>query len=362
MRSLFPTLFLLLGSFSSLLVADTVILKDGTKIKGEILEEGTNSITIEYFATATIKDQKIVSKDEIEQIEKISPDQKAFEELGPLEAPLTVLDASFYDPLINRKLPNFIKKYPYSRHLPTVREKLKTLTEERDRVTSGARRLEGVWITSAEIAADPYQTGAATKYAVMKGVVASGNPVEALRTYELLEKTYPGSSVLPDAVDAAFKPLDQLQAQISVARANGEIAMKNMSNAIAAAPADQAKLFKDQAEREVSSIKAAIKTATADGSKFFPVFQNDKEALDALQALVTAERARLTQLQKSSMRDGIAVAKQGLNLIKGGKLKEAQEQLALSLKLWPANIDNTKLKEQADQLAKDQASQPAGKK
>lgn len=355
-------LFLLFIPFVGTAFADTVVLKDGSQIKGEIMEEGPNGVTIEYFVTATIKDQRTVPKSEIDWMERLAPDKKAFQELGSLDAPATVLDASFYDPLVNRKLPDFIAQYPYSSHLSEVREKLKTLSAERDRVFRGDRRLDGHWISSSEIAADPYQTGAATKFAVMRGVIASGDPVEALRIYELLEKTYPGASVIPNAVDAAFKPLDQLQAQIAVARVNGEVARKNMSNAMASAPADQVKLFKDQTEREDNKIKAAIKAAAADGSKFFPVFQNNKDALDALQSLVVSERTRLTQLQKTPMRDGIAAAKQGFSLIKEGKLKEAQEQSALSQRLWPANIDNAKLKEQVDQLANDQSNQSGGKK
>jgi hypothetical protein len=95
--------------------------------------------------------------------------------------------------------------------------------------------------------------------------------------------------------------------------------------------------------------------ASADGSKFFPVFQNNREALDALQELVTAEKTRLIQLQKTPMREGIAASKEASRLLAEGKPKEAQEQLTLSQKLWPANIENAKLKEQVDLSLKAQA-------
>jgi len=42
-----------------------------------------------------------------------------------------------------------------------------------------------------------------------------------------------------------------------------------------------------------------MKKAEVDGTKFFPIFQSSKEALDALQTLVATEKIRLTALQKS---------------------------------------------------------------
>lgn len=346
-----PLLFLSLligGAF-----ADTLTLKDGSQLKGEILEEGPNGITIECRVTPTIKDQKTVSKEDIAQVEKVSPDQKAFQELGSLDTPPTVTDTSFYDPLIDRKLPDFISQYPDSALNSQACERLKVLTEERERVLRGDRRLDSVWISASEMAAEPYQSGALVKFTCMKAVAASNNAVEALKAYELLEKSYPGSEVMPDAMTVALQQLQQLQSQVTVAKASGEIELKNISNSIASLEktrADEAKKLKDALLQYENNAKSAISAATTDGSKFFPVFQKSKESLAALQALILSERTRLGQFQLSTMREGIAAAKEGLSLIKAEKIKEARDQLALSQKLWAANYDNTKLKLLADRL------------
>lgn len=356
----FATLFLMtLCAAPCSIKADTVYMKDGSQVKGQIIEEGPNGVTIEYFATATIKDQKNVAKADIDRIDKTTPDQKDFEELGNLNTPATVMDSSFYDPLVDRKLPEFISKYPDSTHNAEVNERLKTLTEERNRVNQGDRRVDSVWITASEIASNPYQTGALIKYNSMKVCIATNNTVEALRDYELLEKNYPGSAVMSDAVVTALKQLDLLQSQILIARTNGEMELKNISNAVSTSRADEAKMLKDGVDMDINNAKAAMKAAGIDGSKFFPIYQKSKEALDALQSLITAERLRLSQFQVASMRDGIAAAKEGLRFLKEEKLKEAKDQLAVSQKLWPANIDNTKLKDQLDQLNAALASKAA---
>ena len=335
------------------LLADTVILKDGSEVKGTIIQEGPSGVTIEYQATPTIKDQRVIAQSEITRVEKNTPDQKEFQDIGSLETPLTITETtSFYDPLID-KLNKFIQKYPDSPFNPQACERLKTLKDEQAKVSAGSCRLDGVWITSTEIAAEPYQTGALIKYTYIKTATASNNALLALKNYELLEKSYPGAAVMPDAVTIALQQLQVLQSQLVVEKANGEIELKNLSNTVAALEktrADEAKKMKDSMLLYENAAKASIAAATADGSKFFPIFQKSKDSLAALQALITAERTRLNQLSLPQMRDGIAAAKQGLRLIKLESIKEAREQLALSQKLWPANHDVSKLKSLADQL------------
>ena len=165
------TLALLAFSFllaSGVGFADSLTLNDGREIKGDIISNTPDGVVIEFFVTPTIKDQKTFSHDEIVKIVTLPEDEKAFLVLGSRATPPTVLDSSFYDPLIEKKIPEFMKQYAYSRHITELREDLRSLTAERLRVRRGDRRIEGVWITSEQIAADPYQTQAKIKFNEIK--------------------------------------------------------------------------------------------------------------------------------------------------------------------------------------------------
>jgi hypothetical protein len=347
---------LIIASSAATLKADTITLKDGREIKGEILSETPDAVLIEYYVTPTIKDQKSYARDEIVSMASIPADEKAFQAIGSLATPDTVLDTSFYDLLIDKKIPEFLSRYSYSKHISELRDDLRSLDEERSRVRRGDRRITGVWITSAQIAADPYQSGAKIKLTGMKELAGTKDTVGALQSYELLEKEFPGSEVMPNAIALAQTQLDQLQDKLSLAKTNFEIIDKRRQSALALAPADQAREIKDALQNEKVAATNAIASATADGSKFYPIFQNSKESMDALQALITAEKTRLTTLQKIPMSEGMAAAALSAKFISEGKLKEAQDQLAQSQALWPANIDNTRLKLQLDELAKSQAA------
>jgi hypothetical protein len=359
-RMNFTLLCLLIVVFAAVtLRADLITLKDGREIKGEILSETPDSVLIEYYVTPTIKDQKIYSRDEIAQIVAIPADEKAFLAIGNLTTPDTVLDTAFYDQLIDKKIPEFLGNYRYSKHIAELREDLHTLKEERSRVRCGDRRINGVWITAAQIAADPYQSGAKIKFSEMKELATTNDCVSSLQSYELLEKEFPGAEVMPDAIALAQTQIDQLQDKLAIAKANFEIIDKRRQKTIALAPADQAREIKNALQNEKLEAANALATATADGSKFFPIFQNSKESMDALQTLITDEKTRLTVLQKLQMTEGLAAASQCARLLSEGKLKEAQDLLAQSQTLWPANIENTRMKLRLDDLVKSQAAAAA---
>jgi hypothetical protein len=357
--SLCLLLLIAFAKFISPAQADTLILKDGREIKGEILSEAPDSITIEYYVTPTIKDQKSFSRGEILSILAIPADEKAFQAIGSLATPHMVLDTSFYDLLIDKKIPEFLGRYRYSKHLSELREDLHSLEEERSRVRLGDRRIDGVWITASQIAADPYQSGARIKFTEMKELAATNETVGALQAYELLEKEFPGSAVLPDAILLAQGQIEQLQEKLNIAKTNFEIIDKRRQKALALALADQAKEIRDALEKEKVSAKEALNAATADGSRFFPIFQNTKESMESLQTLITAEKTRIAALQKIPMREGMDAAKKCARFVSDGKLRDAQDALAQSQTLWPANIDNTRLKQQVDDLAQSQAAQAA---
>jgi hypothetical protein len=357
--SLCLLLLIAFAKFISPAQADTLILKDGREIKGEILNEAPDSITIEYYVTPTIKDQKSFSRGEILSILAIPADEKAFQAIGSLATPHMVLDTSFYDLLIDKKIPEFLGRYRYSKHLSELREDLHSLEEERSRVRRGDRRIDGVWITASQIAADPYQSGARIKFTEMKELAATNETVGALQAYELLEKEFPGSAVLPDAILLAQGQIEQLQEKLNIAKTNFEIIDKRRQKALALALADQAKEIRDALEKEKVSAKEALNAATADGSRFFPIFQNTKESMESLQTLITAEKTRIAALQKIPMREGMDAAKKCARFVSDGKLRDAQDALAQSQTLWPANIDNTRLKQQVDDLAQSQAAQAA---
>jgi hypothetical protein len=348
-------LFCLLSG--QVLFGDSVTLKNGKEIKGDVISDGPEGVLIDYYVTKSIKDQKLVPRDEIAKVSVIPPDEKAFGDLGSLTSPANVLDTSFHDSLIEKKIPEYLAKYPYSHHLGELRAALGRLEDERSRIRKGDRKIDGTWITVSSIESDPYQTKAKIQFIALKEKAQASDSVGALQTYELIEKDYPGSRVMPDALEVALNQLDLLQFKLTQALADYDFLDKKRTNVVANAPADQAKEIKDALAKEALLTKEAIASALSDGTKFFPIFPNNKEAMGNLITLINSERTRLTALQKIPMRDGINATDEGFKLATAGKLPQAKEQLAMAQTFWPANRDIGKLTAQLDQMAKAEAAE-----
>ena len=254
--------------------------------------------------------------------------------------------------MLDKKIPEFTQRYSYSSHLSELREDARLLEDERSRLRHGDRKINGTWITVDQIQKDPYAFGATIKFAQMKALSQTNDPVGALQCYELLERDYPGARVMPDAVDLAIAQIALLQGNLNQAKANLGVIEKSRTNDMAQLPADQAKQLKDSLDKDGAAAKTTMTAATTDGTKFFPVFPNNREALDSLQSLVNSENTRLLQLQALPMREGLKASGECSRLVASGKSKEAQDELALSIKLWPANIENARLQKQIDNLIK----------
>jgi hypothetical protein len=157
---------------------------------------------------------------------------------------------------------------------------------------------------------------------------------------------------MPEAVELALARIDLLQDELSAAKANFAVIEKKRQNALSAARADQAKEIKDAIEQENVAFKAAKMNAEKDGTKFFNIFPNIKDALDALQAVANAEKIRLALLLQTPMRDSLVASRDAARLLSLGSLKEARDQLAAAEKLWPSNAEVVTLKKQLDDAAK----------
>ena len=338
--------------------ADSLRLKDGSEISGEIVSEGDASVVVEYAVTPTIKDQKAIPRDQIVKLTKVTKDEKAFLSLGSRATPPTVLDTSFYDLLIDKKLPEFIGQFPYSRHISEVREDLRSMSTERERVKRGDRKIDGLWFTAEQIAADPYQTGAKVRFSEISQLVPKDDPAAVLKAYEVFEKEFPGCEAMPDALDLACNQLSLLQGKISSAKANFEFLEKQRQMNMATVRADEAKEIKDAMDKDNTTAKAAIANAVKDGSKFFPIFPNNKEALDALQVTLTSEKARLALLNAIPMRESLTASQSAAKLIQQEKYKLAQDQLATAAKLWPENAAIAPLRKKIEDLTKPVKTSP----
>ena len=182
-------------------VADTIKLKDGTVLEGEILSETPTNISIEVAsAGGRIMNTTVVPVANIAEVARLSPEQKRdmlmqheFTRLQTYTLNSNVSYAvEYYDKVMNGIFRKFVRTYPGSPHEAEVTDRIKQWQAERDRVAAGQFMSGGEWMGKAEF--DKYHRWDQIRAFVRDGdrLAAQSNWPAAVQKYEAVLALSPG--------------------------------------------------------------------------------------------------------------------------------------------------------------------------
>jgi type II secretory ATPase GspE/PulE/Tfp pilus assembly ATPase PilB-like protein len=150
------------AAWVSVAFGDTVRLKDGTVLEGNITSEDPFQITIiTEHAGGTIFRPETIRKSDIAEITRLSATERRQREMlqafGKIQNyrldPQNTFPAAHYHDVIENHLRPFLTKYPDSPHANTVAEKLALWEAERARVVAGEAKPRGQWMPAEKAAA-----------------------------------------------------------------------------------------------------------------------------------------------------------------------------------------------------------------
>lgn len=189
MKFYFSSAFLWLALLTLPGLADTFLMKDGTELKGRVLEQDATSYVLEIQFTRGIKDERVVAKADVISIVKEKPDVAAFElisELFPIPDALTVVQ---YDQKI-RAVQKFLTEHPGSSNAKVAKDMLAALKSEANEILSGAVKLDGKIIPPSEYRANAYDIDARIGAASIKRLIDDARYLEALREFSKFERDF----------------------------------------------------------------------------------------------------------------------------------------------------------------------------
>lgn len=149
--------FLLVG-FS--VRADTVTLKDGTVLEGQITAEDNRTLSIYLeFSGGTITLTRLVDKADVAEVVRWTPEQRAhwqekreYENLKKYRLNSTAsYRAEYYDQVINGVFRRFLTQHVDSPYTSNVTERIVEWKAERDLVIAGNIKSHGRWSPATEV-------------------------------------------------------------------------------------------------------------------------------------------------------------------------------------------------------------------
>ena len=191
-------------------LADTVILKGGERIEGKILSETDTEITIQYNVTASIKDDRMVKKTDVEKVEKAAPDIEAWGIVKDFKLGEDSLDPATYAHYL-AALKGFAAQFPESANAAPAKVTIEAIEAEKKRVDAGEFKFDGKWLSKEEVQKERVQVLGNSYLRQLKKYAAAGRAQDAMVTFEQLEKVAVGSAAYPDAVEIARRTLIALK-------------------------------------------------------------------------------------------------------------------------------------------------------
>ncbi|MGD0058121.1 MAG: hypothetical protein ABSD58_01755 [Verrucomicrobiia bacterium] len=139
--------------------ADTVTLKDGTVLEGDIRTEddATLSIYLE-FAGGTITETRQINKTDIARVVRLTPEQRAawqakrdYEGIEKYQLnPSVSFPLNYYDRIVRDVFHTFLANHPDSAYTSNVTTRIAQWETERDLVAAGKMKFHGQWLPAAE--------------------------------------------------------------------------------------------------------------------------------------------------------------------------------------------------------------------
>ncbi len=293
-----PALLLVLCGVT-LAHADILILKNGNKVEGTILDQNEQGVKMKYRLTPKIMDEKVFLAGEIEKVIKQTPQEVEVVELRKVLPTGDLLKADEYEQIIQDRLRPFVNKYPGTPEAKEVEDIISTLQEEKTMVANGQVKLEGKWLSVKESKGESFNIEAFRILDSMRKKAAKADLSGALREFDRLmlpSPAYRGSiyylQAIPEATNildkwiSALEKMSSEQPQLEKARRDGlnklqEPELSKTKNAIndefakwramAEAERRQKLRWSTPYKYDISSIQSAMKEAVEEKTRLLNI-------------------------------------------------------------------------------------------
>ncbi len=318
------------------LFADTVTLKSGEKLEGKILNETDAEVTMSVQISATIKDERVVKRDEIASVEKVQPDEVAWAAIVNFVPGSESLERDEYD-RIKTALGYFTTTFAKSKHAADAQSRLDQFMAEQVRVSVGEVKLNGQWLPKEKVHEERVQIAGKVLLNRMKRATAAGQLTDAMAIFEQMEKSFPGALSYPEAVELARRILPSLliaveQRQTALKRQLEDEKMR-LATSKGAEHAQLEALLKQEHTRTEATLAASERA----GVKWLPLQPANERSLAALLTRVTSETTRVNGLRVEKMEESARLAQEGAAALSAGNFDAAEKALKDASSAWAEN-------------------------
>lgn len=295
-----PSLLLLLTIATA--AADTLELRDGSKLEGTILREDGDHYIVQVQITKSIKDERRIPKtDVVKQIAE-KKDETAFLALAKLLPTPDLLGEPGYDARI-AKVATFLKDFPDSSKKSAALKIHDELDDERAAIAAGGVKFGGKMISAAERAPQAYALDATIQANTIRASAEAGDMLAALRGWSRLETEFSGSKAYRDLIPFMLTAMKSHLANVSQTLAGLDARVKTRKDGLAGMSGNDRSRSQQAIQEEEDSYLAHVAKEKAVGVRWLSLNPFVKAPLDETKRLLENEIRRLGQLDPTTLRN-----------------------------------------------------------
>ena len=308
--------------------ADTVKLKDGTVVEGDITAENDTALSIYLeFSGGTITQTRQINKADIAQIIRWTPAQRAEHDYENLQKyrlnPNESFKVDYYDRIIEDIFRKFLTQHPDSPFTSNVTERVAEWRAERNLVAAGNVKFHGRWSPAEEVAHAMEHERGQQMLQQAQALISQGRIESAIQQLQavvhltgqpdLVSRARP---LLASACQMAMTLLDQQRQQLEGDVSTTQERVDQANQALVQAVASQ--------QQAMNSVQPLGTVRDAHSSSSFQAMGAGSQAFVQAQTAVNKARSDRDAAQNhlEQVRSQLEVAKQKLAAMKSLALAE----------------------------------------
>jgi hypothetical protein len=273
--------------------ADTFFLKDGSHFEGTIVREDTSSYVIEVQVTKSIKDERVIPKDNVAKMEGEKKDLTAF---GSISHFIPTPDALAVEEYASRitTVEKFLKDYPDSSKSSQAKAILSVLKKEANEILAGGIKYNGKIITAAEYRANALDIDAGIQEAAIRARLKDGRYVEALRAFSAFDRDFHNTKAYAALLPLMIQTINGYLAQTAQALAGYDALIKQREIGLQRMQPDDRRKTQTAIAEETAQLEKGLKAEKEAKIGWVTTHPSFKPSLEETMTFGKQELTRLT--------------------------------------------------------------------
>jgi hypothetical protein len=273
--------------------ADTFTLKDGSRVEGTILREDDTSYVVEVRVTKSIKDERVIPKENVVKVEGEKKDLIAFETIAHFIPAPDALAAADYASRI-AAVEKFLKDYGGSSKMKQANAILSVLKKEANEILAGGIKVNGKIITAAEYRANALDIDAGIHEARIHALLKEGRYLEALRAFSAFDRDYRNTKARAALQPAILQTINGYLAQTAQSLADYGALVKEREVGLQRMQPDERRKTQEALADEAVGFEKQLKAEKEAKIGWVTTHPSYKPSLDETMSFGKLETTRIT--------------------------------------------------------------------